>query len=96
LFGDLSGTLSRIQHHSAYFNGLHLGVLNREIQSNPRRKLGWLLACYFVCECNSVDESEPKYDEVISLFDSLIVLNSQDLKSDFFDNRLEGSLRGEI
>src|SRR6059036_1130246 len=27
----------------------------------------------------------------LSLFDSLIILNSQDLKSDFFDSRLEGS-----
>jgi len=27
----------------------------------------------------------------LSLFESLIILNSQDLKSDFFDSRLEGS-----
>src|SRR6266404_4844296 len=27
----------------------------------------------------------------LSLFDSLIILNSQDLKSDFFDSRLDGS-----
>ena len=54
LFGDLSGTVSRIQHHSAYFNGLHLKVLSREIKSSPSRKLCRLPACYFVSERNSV------------------------------------------
>jgi hypothetical protein len=33
---------------------LHLGVQDRDIQSSPRRKLGRLPACYFVCERNSV------------------------------------------
>src|SRR6266511_3475724 len=33
---------------------LHLGVLDRDIQSSPRRKLGRLPACYFVRERNSV------------------------------------------
>src|SRR5437867_4395386 len=33
---------------------VHLRCLNREIQSSPRRKLGRLPACYFVCEGNSV------------------------------------------
>src|SRR4029077_8234501 len=33
---------------------LHLGHLNRDIQSCPRRKLGRLPACYFVRERNSV------------------------------------------
>ncbi len=33
---------------------MHLGVLDRDIQSSPRRKLGRLPACYFVCERNSV------------------------------------------
>src|SRR5205809_864933 len=33
---------------------LHLGALDRDIQSSPRRKLGRLPACYFVRERNSV------------------------------------------
>jgi hypothetical protein len=37
-------------------SGLHIGVLDREIQASPPRKPGRLPPGYFVCERNSVGQ----------------------------------------
>src|SRR5258706_15420114 len=42
------------QFRFALSEWLHLGVLDRDIQSSPRRKLGRLPAYYLVCERNSI------------------------------------------
>jgi hypothetical protein len=47
-------SLGKAEFRFALSEWLHLGVLDRDIQSSPRRKLGRLPACYFVCERNSV------------------------------------------
>src|SRR6266446_10615181 len=39
---------------SPYLSRSCMPILDRDIQSSPRRKLGRLPACYFVCERNSV------------------------------------------
>src|SRR3989442_198007 len=50
----LDGYEDVVEQEFTSFEWLHLRVLDRDIQSSPRRKLGRLPACYFVCERNSV------------------------------------------